>query len=168
MKPEDMLPPELVWQDDGHVSEVALGALADGEEELVPVQAARHAAACDACSARLGEQALLSLSTSEALALMEPATQRRPVPVLAISLALALAALGAAPALIDLVGGLGSLPEATLRGLLLSTRAVAALVRAAAGAEAGTWAVAWTAAALILMALGTLVARAASARKETA
>jgi hypothetical protein len=161
-----------VWRDDGHVDDVALAAIADAELDIVPDQAVRHVGACDACTARLGEQALLSLSTSEALSLLEPAAQhapaRQPIPVPAILVALTLAALGAMPAMIKLVGGIASAPELALRGFLLSSRAGAALIRAVAGAEAATWAVAWAAATAVLLVLGALIARAAPARKEAA
>jgi hypothetical protein len=172
MKREQLLPVELVWQDDGHVGDVALAAIADGELEIVPAQARAHTQACDDCSARLGEQALLSATTSEALELAAPgfeqAPARRPLPMLAVVFALALAALGAAPTLVGLIGGLASAPEIALRSLFLAARAAAALVRTVAGAEAGSWAVAWTAATAVLLLLGALVAHAARSRQETA
>ena len=165
----DTLPNELVWEDDGHVGEVALAAIADGELEIVPERAISHAGACEVCTARLGEQALLSLSAGEALALIDPdpIAARRPLPVLAVGLALFLAALGAAPAALGLLNGVAGWPELALRGLLLSSRAAATLVRTLAAAEAGTWAVLWTAATAILLVLGVLVARSAHP-KETA
>ena len=92
---------------------------------------------------------------------------RRPLPVLAVGLALFLAALGAAPAALGLLNGVAGWPELALRGLLLSSRAAATLVRTLAAAEAGTWAVLWTAATAILLVLGVLVARSAHP-KETA
>jgi hypothetical protein len=169
---DNLLPLELVWQDDGHVSEVALAAIADGELEIVPDQAARHVGACDDCTARLGEQALFSLATDEALSLAHPAAERaalrRPLPVAAICTALVLAAIGSAPALIGVLADIGSAPHLALRGLLLGTRTLSALVRAAAAADAGVWAVAWCAATAVLLGLGALIARAATERKETA
>jgi hypothetical protein len=165
-----LLPVELVWQDDGHVGDVALAAIADGELQIVPAQAAAHAGACDECSSRLGEQALLSMATSEALELaaLERATARRPLPMLAVVFALALAALGAAPSLIGLIGGIAAAPELALRSLFLASRAAAALVRTLAGAELGAWAIAWTAATAILLVFGALVARAGRAREDVA
>jgi hypothetical protein len=168
MKREQLLPTELVWQDDGHVADVALAAIADGELEVVPHQAAAHVVACDGCSERLGEQALLSTVTHEALHALDAAAVRRPLPLPAIVLALALAALGAAPAVLGLIGRMAAAPEIALRSLFLAARAAAALVRAVAGADAGSWAIAWTAATAILLALGALVARAGRASKETA
>jgi hypothetical protein len=172
MTRRETLPLELVWQDDGHVGDVALAAIADGELDLVPDGAISHAGACDDCTARLGEQALLSLSATEALMGAEPelglAPARRPLPVLSILLALAIAALGAAPALIEVASGAPALPEILLRGLLLGTRALAAVVRALAAAEAGTWVAIWASATAVLVALGVLVARAARPTEETA
>lgn len=66
MDSNERLPDELVWQD-GHLSEIALTALADGEEAILPEQAATHAAGCGACGAALGHAALLSLRVGEAL-----------------------------------------------------------------------------------------------------
>lgn len=172
MTRRETLPLELVWQDDGHVGDVALAAIADGELDLVPDHAISHAGACDECTARLGEQALLSLSATEALIAadpeLDPAPVRRPLPVVAIALGLALATLGAAPALIDVVSGTTALPEVFLRAVLLGTRASAAVVRALAAAEAGTWIALWASATAVLVALGVLVARAARPAEETA
>lgn len=169
MKPDQTLPLELVWQDDGHASEVALAAIADGEVELVPDQVASHVGACDACTARLGEQALLSLSTGEALAEagLTAAPARRPLPVLAIALALCVAALGAAPAVVQLLGGIAGAPEVALRGVLLTTRAGSTLIRALASADSSLWAVAWTAASVVLVSLGLLVARASRRQQRS-
>jgi hypothetical protein len=172
MKREQLLPGELVWQADGHVGDVALAAIADGQLDIVPAQARAHMQACDECSARAGEQALLSMATSDALELaapaLEQATARRPLPLLAVVLALALAALGTVPTLMALAGSIASAPDIALRSLFLALRASAALVRTVAGAEAGSWAVAWTAATAVLLVLGALIARAARSREETA
>ena len=161
MKPDHTLPRELTWQDDGHASEVALAAIADGEVELVPDQVAAHVGACDHCTGRLGEQALLSLSTGEALAEIGPAVARarQPLPSLAIALALCLAAVGAVPAVLELAGGIAGAPQLALRGVLLGTRAGSALLRALASADAAAWSIAWAAAAAVLVALGLWVAR---------
>jgi hypothetical protein len=172
MTREHTLPTELVWQDDGHVGDVALAAIADGELEIVPERAISHAGACEICTARLGEQALLSLSASEAMTLLEPAPAsapaRRPLPALSIALGLALAALGSAPAVIQLASGVAGMPEVALRGLLLASRAAATLVRTLAGAESASWTVLWMCATAVLLVLGALVARSARPTKEAA
>ena len=62
-----VLPDELVLEGDGHLADVALTAIADGEVDLVPSAALAHLDGCDHCSHRLGEAALLSVATREAL-----------------------------------------------------------------------------------------------------
>ena len=63
----EQLPDELVFEPDGHVGEVALSCLADGEVALVPSKALAHIDACEQCTARLGAAALLSIGIGEAL-----------------------------------------------------------------------------------------------------
>jgi hypothetical protein len=61
------LSPELIFEADGHVSELGLTCVADGEIELVPQAALDHLDGCEACGARLGEAALRSVEAGEAL-----------------------------------------------------------------------------------------------------
>ncbi|APR84637.1 Hypothetical protein A7982_09986 [Minicystis rosea] len=61
------LPPDLIFEPDGHVSDLCVTCVADGELDLLPRAALDHLDACDACGARLGEAALLSVAASEAL-----------------------------------------------------------------------------------------------------
>lgn len=63
----EQLPDELVFEPDGHVGEVALACLADGEAALLPAKALAHVEACERCTAQLGAATLLSLDASEAL-----------------------------------------------------------------------------------------------------
>jgi hypothetical protein len=67
METEDKLPVELTWETDGHLTEVALTMLADGETALLDEGAAPHVAGCEACSARLGAAALMALRVGEEL-----------------------------------------------------------------------------------------------------
>lgn len=67
MDNQEQLPSELLFEQDGHVTEVVLACLADGELALVPEAAAAHVDACDTCTARLGAAALRSLDAGEAL-----------------------------------------------------------------------------------------------------
>ncbi|WP_437778098.1 hypothetical protein [Sorangium sp. So ce1097] len=115
MEDDDKLSPDLVWQPDGHLTDVALTALGDGEEAILPDGAAAHVARCPICSAALGRTALLSLRAGELLRAQaasasscasEPAAPRAPLPIPAIAFALALSALGAAPSLASGAGGL--------------------------------------------------------------
>ncbi|MFO0762903.1 MAG: hypothetical protein U0359_41085 [Byssovorax sp.] len=63
----EKLPDDLVFEPDGHLSEVGLTCLADGEVTILPAAALAHAEGCDQCTARLGSVALLSLGVGEAL-----------------------------------------------------------------------------------------------------
>ncbi|WP_437732609.1 hypothetical protein [Sorangium sp. So ce1335] len=113
MQEDDKLSPELVWQADGHLTEIALTALGDGEDAILPDGAAAHVARCPSCSTALGRTALLSLRAGEVMRAQpasscagEPAPARVPLPISAIAFALALSALGAAPSLVSGAGGL--------------------------------------------------------------
>jgi hypothetical protein len=61
------LPAELVFEPDGHVSELCVTAVADGEIEIVPRAALDHLDACDACGDKLGNAALLAAVAHEAM-----------------------------------------------------------------------------------------------------
>jgi hypothetical protein len=75
MQSDDKLPPELTWETDGHLTEVALTMLADGEAALIDEGAAPHVAGCEACSARLGAAALMALRVGEELPAMAARAQ---------------------------------------------------------------------------------------------
>jgi hypothetical protein len=173
MHDDDKLSLDLVWQADGHLTEIALTALGDGEEALLPDGAAAHAAACPVCAAGLGHAALLSLQTSEALRgraahmarpeapcpVARPVASQvaAPLPVAAILAALAISALGAAPSLAAMV----SSPREALWGLQHSYSVVvrAGCAIAGSGAMSGIApALSWISAALLLTA-GLSVAR---------
>jgi hypothetical protein len=120
----DKLPPDLAWQRDGHVADIVLSSVADGEAGIVPTDALSHLDGCDHCAQRLGAEALLSAHAGELLAdLAEPsfapakvpvkvpaaATAKAPasvrglstLPKRAVFAALLLAALGALPGILD-------------------------------------------------------------------
>jgi hypothetical protein len=167
------LPLDLVWDEDGHADEVALAAIADGELDLLPDNAIAHVGACDVCTSRLGEQAWLSVETGALLGEAGRVRQSEPalrkLPTLPLAAALLVALLGAVPSLLELVRGLAAAPELVVRGPLLLARGLGALVRALAAVDAGIWAIVWTLASLVLLAIGLLVARrASSALKEGA
>jgi len=67
MDDKDRLPDDLLFEADGHVTEVALACLADGEIALLDAEAVAHVDRCDTCTARLGASALRSLVATEAL-----------------------------------------------------------------------------------------------------
>lgn len=102
----------LVWEPEGHLSELALSVLVDGEATLLPADAPPHAQVCADCARRLGALAQLSLEIDSALApapraLTRTATaqmdgrQRWPAhaPVKEIGLGLVLTLLGQLPTL---------------------------------------------------------------------
>ena len=109
------LPEELVWSDDGHAGDEVLTALADGQDSIIPDDAIAHVHACTHCTERLGAETLLSLSIGEAFAHMPqaafaqevapvsiaPVSSRRfsAIPLRAVAAALAIAGIGALPAL---------------------------------------------------------------------
>ena len=100
---EELMPP---FGPDGHLTEVALMALADGQD-VCSETATTHLETCDACSERLVGAALLSVDTGEVLreALEDPRAQpvaptSAPWPAMGLALAIALAAI--TPALMRL------------------------------------------------------------------
>ncbi|MDI3283589.1 hypothetical protein [Polyangium sp. 15x6] len=108
----DKLPPDLAWQHDGHVTDIVLSSVADGEAGIVPADALSHLDGCDHCAQRLGAEALLSAHAGELLAeLAEPsfAPAKAPEKVSATAIAKAPAS----------VRGLATLPKRAVFGALL-------------------------------------------------
>ncbi len=108
----EMLPHELIWEQ-GHASDVALGAMADGEVALIPGDLVSHVDACEACTHRLGEAALFSAGLGAAIQAMGPLNRlspvpaaqgkrRTPLPLPMMAAAAVIAVLGAAPTLLHL------------------------------------------------------------------
>ncbi|MFO0641369.1 MAG: hypothetical protein U0183_19265 [Polyangiaceae bacterium] len=158
----ETLPDEYLYAEDGHASDVALTCLADGQGDVVPEALKNHVLACPTCHAHLGNAALLSLrSDTEVRAHLREkhaAATRVDSPYVALALGLALAVLGALPRLV-------SLPSDVIGGAHTFVDSAPTLVRAAAHAasalgnpEHGRLA-ASVAAAAILLAIATLVAR---------
>lgn len=97
----DLLPEELVW-DGEHLSEIALTALGDGQDAIVPARARDHAASCDTCGAAMGHAAIASMQVGHAMRVpLAESVERVPVPWLAIAFALVLAIVGSAESLLD-------------------------------------------------------------------
>lgn len=71
-----MLEDSLVWSTTGHLAEVAIAALADGESALLPQHAVQHALTCVACCEQVGVAALFALEVAhvarEAALALEP------------------------------------------------------------------------------------------------
>jgi len=97
MKRHDVLEHEIVWDESGHLSEVAKSALADGQDAILPSDALNHFAQCHPCAESVGEQALLSAQLSAALA--GERAPARATPWIPIAAALAIAALASVPRL---------------------------------------------------------------------
>jgi hypothetical protein len=156
-----MLPLELLFEDDGHLSEIALTAIADGQDAIVGREAHAHAADCDGCTRKLGAAALLSTSLSDALREM-PARElteapsahaaqaaaaparisARPLaqaalrfPLRAIAIGLAFALLGALPILMRLPLLLGDAGVIAQRGAPIVIHSGIALLRSGGGID---------------------------------
>jgi hypothetical protein len=94
MTRRDVLDKEIVWDQEGHLSEVAKSALADGQEAILPPDALVHFSGCHACVEDVGKAALLSAQFSAALGARRA---ERSLPWIPIGAALAVAAVSAIP-----------------------------------------------------------------------
>jgi hypothetical protein len=162
MNPHDMLPWEVIWQHDGHVTDVVVTAIADGEQAIVPEIARDHVGGCDACSRRLGEAALLSLRVDEHLAAeAESMRVARPqFPWAAVFVALAIAGLGMIPALVQVPAGLAAVSTSLVQGFPLFVRSGALMVRALPQGLQGTFLAAMFISSIVLALTGYGIARA--------
>ncbi|MEO8801301.1 MAG: hypothetical protein ABI551_25640 [Polyangiaceae bacterium] len=147
---EPLLPDELLW-DGEHLSEIALTALGDGQDAIVAERARDHGVTCEACAARLGRAAIVSMQVGEALRAPVPVALavRVPVPWLAIIAALLLAVLGS----LDSIFGV---PRALVHQGPVAMRAASALFR---NLSNGVGPLASFACAALLVMLGAIVAR---------
>ena len=103
MKRPQELPRELVWTAEGHLSDVAMTAIADGEEAILPRDAFAHLGMCEGCATGVESAASLSIAVSRALSspanAEAPAAARAqlPFPVWAVALAIAVGATATLP-----------------------------------------------------------------------
>ena len=171
---------ELLWSDDGHLTEVALTAIADGEEALVPGGEA-HLEGCADCLGRLGAAALLRIDAGEALAAASEAKRARAGArseaaangrrlraahrgrggrwAGAALLVAAIAAIPIAPGALDAVR---SAPTGLVKAAPVLTRTALVLARTAGrDLEPRMAAISWLS-ALVLILIGAAVARSAS------
>lgn len=180
------LPASLCFEADGHVTDVVVTCLADGEIAIIPAAAAAHVDACDACTARLGAEALLSMDASEALLaavarevraplrivasapvvsapLRESAApssssrRRRPLPKGAIAAALLVAVLGALPTLLGSLRDLPTVVPDFLQAVSAWAHAIEAVLRTVMHSRSGA-ALRWMIAAAFI-GMGSLLAR---------
>lgn len=96
----------LIWDQSGHLSDIAQNAIADAESALLPREACEHAETCEQCMRSIGQLAQFSLEIDAALKQLNagylPArdSQRAPAravrhwPLAELGLALLLALLG--------------------------------------------------------------------------
>jgi hypothetical protein len=169
MKNGGELERELIWHADGHLHDVAVTAIADGEGALLPESARAHAATCDACRERVEHAAWLSSSLEQALGAPQAAragVERRPFPVAAAVGALLVAALGTLPALFDAGRTVMGLPSLIARARPVVLQTLAALARSVALHGGPTLLLAWCASLVTLFGLGALVAHASTPCKE--
>lgn len=161
MNDHDMLPSELLWQDDGHVTNVVVDTLADGQDDVVPAVARDHVDACDLCTQRLGDALLLTVQVGEALqATVRSASVSRPwpIPVPAILAAVVIAALGTLPTLGSVAERSTELAKTILALIPNLTHAALALNRTGeVGSQLATLSMASVA---VLLLCGFVIARA--------
>jgi hypothetical protein len=165
MNADDRLPAELLWQDDGHVTDVVVDSLADGQEALVPRVARDHVDACDGCAGRLGEAVLLSLRVQEHMSAallpvggtVAAARTSWPMPVTAIAVALLAALIATLPDLLEAPARFAGAATTLLR---VAPDLVRAMLTVARGLGQGAQlSFVSTAGVLVLLAVGTAVAR---------
>ncbi len=63
----EILAPDVAWEPSGHLSEIALTAMVDGEDGLLDTAMHEHITSCETCAVQLGEVALRSAHVGEAL-----------------------------------------------------------------------------------------------------
>ena len=145
----DSLVWEAVWEGDeaAHLSELALTAIADGEEAILPASAMAHVETCEACGRKLGEAAMLSsvigaalrgapspmtataTATATATKTRDSGRPRARLPLGAISAGLALAIFGAIPMLLDFPSFVADARLFALRGLPVVLRGGVSVAR---------------------------------------
>jgi hypothetical protein len=164
----DMLPRELVW-DGAHVSELAITAIADGEEAIVEPTAVAHTESCEWCAGRLGRVALLAEAVGHAVANVRTTSSRAPVRAVAgawraLSAGIAVAVLAGLPAIAHVGHFVSYLMAFFTRGVPVLARGGYAL----ASSDAVTRALpaATLAASALLVVVGSVIARSRSGSFE--
>lgn len=174
MSGDERLPLDLTWQADGHATDVALSMVADGAEALLPEGVLGHLEGCEACSARLGGAALLSLRATEELPAIAAklavparvaAPVTRPIPVRVLAAALAVAVLGAIPSFMTGMPKVLDVTRSALRMLPVLGRAAFSLLGGSAGRSGISPALSVFAALLFLL-VGIALARSMPARDQ--
>lgn len=173
MKHDETLPSDLLWRDDGHVADVVVDAIADGEVRIVPLAALNHVNRCDACTVRVGDAALLCIDIGDAMkeAADAPVTLRStvrppawPLPVPAIVAAGLLAVIGAVPALSDAPGQVAAFVASVIDMLPTLVHAMLALGRTGVDGLAPIIATVSAISVLLMLLTGFAIARAVPRR----
>jgi hypothetical protein len=188
----DRIPESECFERDGHVSDVVVTCLADGERAIIPPAATAHVDACDACTTRVGTEALFSVGASNALlatlanearaplavvalaprplaarrelASIAPSSRkRRPMPIGAIAAALCVAFLGALPGLTDTLRNLRVVIPDYFHALPIWSHAIEAVLRSMMTSRSGA-VLRWITAA-VFIGVGTLLARAMTRKR---
>jgi hypothetical protein len=185
----DRIPESECFERDGHVTDVVVTCLADGQSAIIPDAAAAHVDACDACTARLGTEALFSVGASNLLlaaagaraplqivapsasiaprrelASIAPSSRkRRPMPLGAIAAALCLAVVGALPGLMDTLRNLRVVIPDYFHALPIWSHAIEAVLRSMMQSRSGA-VLRWITAAVFIGA-GTMLARAMTRKR---
>jgi hypothetical protein len=102
-----VLDSSLIWDQDGHLTDIAQSAIVDAESSLLPRAACEHAETCEQCMRSIGQLAQLSLEIEGALLGLQaqpltaatPARAARGWPITELCAALLLALLGQLPTL---------------------------------------------------------------------
>jgi hypothetical protein len=152
-----LLPDELVWSEDGHLTDIAIAALGDGQDAIMPEKARDHALSCESCAAQMGHAAMLSSELGEVMRAPVPiaAVERVPVPWLAIIAAIFVAAAGSLSSLFE-SHSLVDAPSAFAHQAPVAFHAGSALIR---GISNGLGPLASFGCAALLVAAGAMVAR---------
>jgi hypothetical protein len=176
------------WQSDGHLSDVALAALVDGQTAILPDGAGAHLASCPSCQARSGELVFLTAVADWAMAHPQarmavgrraqasvaphraaepfvPAVARARFPFVGLLAALLVAALGALPRAVDVTRAVSWLAVEWRDALSVALRTSAVVVRRAAEALGPTLGWAPLLGAVVLLLIGVGVARGLPRRK---
>ncbi len=159
MKTTEKLSLQSVWQSDGHLSELALTVAADGEDALLPSDAADHLGECALCMQRLGEAAGVSMIVGEAMGLAEVAA-RPAFPIRAVGVALAFAAIGAIPAMSAAPGRVAAFLSTVLHIAPQVVHGMFAIAKAGGDAIGPALQVASVVSVCVLLLAGMAIARA--------
>jgi hypothetical protein len=159
----DMLHSSLIWDQDGHLSDIAQNAIVDAESALLPREACEHAETCEQCMRSIGQLAQFSLEIDGALkqinlALLpsraaplstRPARPARHWPFAELGFALLLALLGQLPTLQALN------PSGLRHAFKALTRVGVQVLERVLGSELGA-ALPWIATALLVAVSGSI------------